>query len=219
MRIVAVVQAVRGSMVRGLFCLLLFLPLRAVGQTIGPADEHQNSIMPPGKVIDAVGVKPGMIIGEVGAGMGRFTVHLAVRVGETGRIYANDIYQPGLDHLRERCQKDGLKNIEIILGKEDDPLFPKNSLDMVFIVLTYHHLSKPVALLRNTIPSLKPGAAVVIVDPDPVKGRTGRDSLASSELTPPEKVRQEAGEAGFEVAETLTFLERDNLFILRMKNK
>jgi ubiquinone/menaquinone biosynthesis C-methylase UbiE len=175
--------------------------------------------MPPGKVIDAVGVKAGMTIGEVGAGMGRFTVHLAVRVGETARIYAEDIYQPGSDHLRERCQKDGLKNVEIILGKEDDPLFPKDALDMVFIVLTYHHLSKPVALLRNIIPSLKLNGTVIIVDPDPVKGGTGRNRMAPSELTPPEKVRREAVEAGFEIADTLTFLERDNIFILKVKSR
>jgi tRNA G46 methylase TrmB len=100
----------------GLLSVLLVLPLCTLAQRIEPADEHQNSIQPPGKVIDVVGVKPGMIIGEVGAGTGRFTVHLSVRVGETGRIYANDIYQPGLDHLRDRCQKDGIKNVEIILA-------------------------------------------------------------------------------------------------------
>ena len=175
--------------------------------------------MPPGKVIDAAGVKPGMVVGEIGAGMGRFTVHIAVRVGATGRIYANDIYQPALDHLRERCRKDGLKNVEITSGKEDDPSFPKDSLDMVFIVLTYHHLSKPVEILKNTIPSLKPGATIIIVDPDPVKGGTGRNRMAQSELTPPEKVRREAAEAGLEIADTLTFLERDNIFILKVKSR
>ena len=195
------------------------MPPSTLAQTIERGDEHQNSIIPPGKVIDAVGVKPGMIIGEVGAGMGRFTVHLAVRAGETGRIYANDIYQPALDHLRERCQKDGLKNVDVILGKEDDPLFPKDALEMVFIVLTYHHLTQPVALLKNIIPSLKSNATIVIVDPDPVKGRMAAYHLAPSELTPPEKVRREAAEAGLEVADMMTFLERDNIFILKVKSK
>jgi SAM-dependent methyltransferase len=99
------------------------------------------------------------------------------------------------------------------LGKEVDPLFPKDLLDMVFIVLTYHHLSKPVALLKNIIPSLKPGAIVVIVDPDPVKAK----NMPAQEKTSPEKMGREAAEAGFEIARTETFLERDNIFILRVK--
>jgi ubiquinone/menaquinone biosynthesis C-methylase UbiE len=202
------VQIARRVILCGLFCLLLFVPLRLPSQLVVPAE----------KVLDAVGVKPGMIIGEIGAGSGIFTIPLAVRVGEKGRIYANDIYQPALDNLRERCQKDGLKNIEIILSKVDDPLFPKAAVDMVFIVRTYHHLSQPVALLKNTISSLKPNAIIVIVDPDPVKGTTGRIKLIPSELTPPEKVRREAAEAGFEIADILTFLETHNIFILKVKN-
>ena len=82
----------RLSPLRLMPCVLLLLSSTNLAQTIEPADEHQNSIQPPGQVLDAAGVKPGMIIGEVGAGMGRFTVHLAVRVGETGKVYANDIY-------------------------------------------------------------------------------------------------------------------------------
>jgi SAM-dependent methyltransferase len=172
-----------------------------------------NRRQPPDRVMDAIGVRPGMVIGEVGAGRGRYTVHLAVRVGSSGKIYANDINRASLDYLRDRCRRIGLENVETILGHVDDPLFPKASLDMAFMILTYHHLAEPVALLRNLIPSLKPGATVVIVDPDPVKDRDrgGRESTSE------ETLRREAGEAGFEVARIETFLERDNIFILRVK--
>jgi len=86
-------------------------------------------------------------------------------------------------------------------------------LDMVFMILTYHHLSKPVELLKNLIPSLKPGATVVIVDPDPEKDK----GLPASESTLPDKMRREAAEAGFEIVRTETFLPMDNIFILRLK--
>lgn len=198
----------------GIFLGLFLLPSRALPQTVEAGEQGSNSIQPPDKVMDAVGVKPGMVIGEVGAGRGRFTVHLAYRVGETGRIYANDINETSLDHLRDRCRQDGIKNVEIIVGKEEDPLFPKDALDMVFIVMTYHHLSQPVSLLKNIIPSLKPGAMVVIVDPDPVKAK----NWLAQEKTPPEKMGREAAEAGFEIARTETFLARDNIFILRVKS-
>jgi SAM-dependent methyltransferase len=172
-----------------------------------------NRRQPPDKVMDAIGVKPGMVIGEVGAGRGRYTVQLAARVGSAGKIYANDIDRPSLDYLRDRCRRAGLENVEAILGRVDDPLFPKASLDMAFMILTYHHLAEPVALLRNLIPSLKPAATVVIVDPDPVKDKDG----AARESTSEETMRREAGEAGFEVVRIETFLEKDNIFILRVK--
>ena len=113
----------------------------------------------------AIGVKPGMAIGEIGAGRGRYTVHLAMRVGETGKIHANDINSSVLEH--ERCRQDGVRNVEIILSKVDDALFPGAALDMVFMVWDHHHMEEPVAVLRSVIPSLKPNATVVIVDPIP----------------------------------------------------
>lgn len=172
-----------------------------------------NERQPPDKIMAAIGVKPGMVVGEVGAGQGRFTVHLARKVGESGKIYANDINESSLDHLRDRCQRLDFKNVEIILGRVDDPLFPKNSLDMAFMILTYHHLAEPVALLKNLIPSLKLGATVVVVDPDPVKDadRGGHESTSK------EKIEKEAGQAGFDLIRIETFLERDNIFILRVK--
>ena len=111
-----------------------------------------NRRQPPDKVMAAVGVKPGMVIGEVGAGHGRYTVLLSAKVGETGKIYAEDIDRSSLDHLRKRCAKAGLSNVEIIAGEVADPLFPKASLDMVFMVLTYHHYRSRSPCSRTSSP-------------------------------------------------------------------
>jgi ubiquinone/menaquinone biosynthesis C-methylase UbiE len=168
---------------------------------------------PPEKVMNAAGVKPGMVVGEVGAGRGRFTMHLARRVGPTGRIIANDIDEEGLEFLRERCQRAGIGNVEIILGLVDDPLFPEGSLDMAFMVWTYHFIDEPVALLKNLVPALKPGSTVVLVEPDPVRGPGGEDHGIS-----PERMHKEAIEAGFELVRTDTLLPEDLIFVLRIRN-
>jgi ubiquinone/menaquinone biosynthesis C-methylase UbiE len=163
--------------------------------------------------MDAIGLGPGMVVGEVGAGQGRFTVHLAARVGPAGKVYANDIDGGGLAHIRERCQRDGTTNVETVLGRVDDPLFPRDSLDLAFMILTYHHLSRPVDLLKNLAPSLKPGAVVAVVDPDPVKD----SDRAGHESTSKEEIEKDAAAAGYELVRLETFLSRDNLFILRLK--
>jgi ubiquinone/menaquinone biosynthesis C-methylase UbiE len=179
-----------------------------------PGERWTNERQPPDKVMDAIGLKPGMIVGEVGAGQGRYTVHLATRVGAAGRVYANDIDEADLAVLADRCRRDHLANVKTIVGRVDDPLFPQKSLDLAFMVLTYHHLAEPVALLKNLKSSLKPGATVVVIDPDPAK-EPGRPA---SEYTPRDKIEREAAAAGFEIARIETFLSRDSIFILRVKD-
>jgi ubiquinone/menaquinone biosynthesis C-methylase UbiE len=167
---------------------------------------------PPEKVMDAAGVQPGMVVGEVGAGLGRFTVHLARRVGPGGRILANDIDAGALSFLHDRCAKAGIDNVETILGKEADALFPEGTLDLVFMVATYHWFDQPVAMLESLTPALKPGATVFMVEPDPERGPGGSDHGVSTD-----RVRREAAEAGFELIRTETFLPEDLIFVLRAR--
>jgi len=176
-------------------------------------EKSDNERQPPDKVMDALGIKPGMTIGEVGAGRGRYTVYLADRVGPTGKVYAEDINSNSLDYLRERLKRSNLANTEVILGEVADPLFPKNSLDAVIMVLTYHHLAQPVELLKNLIPALKPGAIVAILDPDAKKD----PGMPESEYTSKEKIQREARQAGYEFVRLETFLSKDNLFVIRVK--
>ena len=199
-------------------CLLVpVLVALARGQQfeIDQEEKNSNEFQPPNKVMDAAGVRAGMVIGEVGAGKGRYTVYLAHRIGPEGKVYANDIDEKSLAFLKDRCQKQGFANIETVLGTTADPSFPKGQLDLIFMTWVYHHLEHPVALLRNLIPSLKPGGTVVIVDPDPIKNRGGR----SPENRSPDQIRREAGEAGFEVVRIKTFLKLDNLYVLKVRGR
>ncbi len=168
---------------------------------------------PPEKVMDAAGIKPGLIIGEVGAGYGRFTTHLARRVGTTGKILANDIDADGLAYLRNRCKQAGITNVETILGEIDDPHFPDGALDMVFMVWTYHYFEKPIAMLKKLIPALKTGGTIVLVEPDPVRGPGGGDHGISRE-----RMRRDAAQAGLEVIRIEDFLPQDFIFILKIRD-
>ena len=176
---------------------------------------------PPEQVMNAVGVKQGMVISEVGAGRGRYTIHLAHRVGSGGKVYANDINENALSYLRKRCLRDNIKNIETILGKVDDPLFPDKSLDMIFLVWVYHMLEQPIPLLRNLKSSLKPGATVVIIDPpdeeidEEIKAMNG--TIEPNRPTIRERIENGAKKAGFKLVRIETFLPKDSIYILKLK--
>jgi ubiquinone/menaquinone biosynthesis C-methylase UbiE len=175
-----------------------------------PREMSANAIQPPKEVMDLIGVRPGFVIGEVGAGRGRVTVHLADRVGPKGKIYANDIDEAMLKYLEERCERQGISNVEIILGRVDDARLPANSLDLVFMAWVFHHVDQPVPLLKSLLPSLKPWGSVVMVEPDPAHTESAGRVLTRV------LVEREAKEAGFELAGMIEGrLKEDNIFILR----
>jgi ubiquinone/menaquinone biosynthesis C-methylase UbiE len=174
---------------------------------------------PPEKIMAAIGIKPGMTIGEVGAGRGRFTVYMAREVGKSGKIYANDIDEKALSYLKGRAVRQGFKNIETITGSPDDPRLPDNSLDMVVMVLVYHMLESPDNLLRNIKNGLKPGANLIIIDPVDrlIDGEFGIDRSKPGEQPPTikERIEKSARETGYELLRTETFLPDDYIFILK----
>jgi len=175
-----------------------------------PQEKKANEIQPPDLVMDILGIRPGLVIGEVGAGHGRVTVHLAARVGDKGKVYANDIDPAAVDYLKARCRRQGLTNVEIILSLPDDACFPQNSLDLVVMTYVYHHVDNPVPLLKSLLSSLKPWGIVAMAEPKPEHTETDRKALTRS------TVGQEAQAAGFALDAVIEDrLQADNIFVLR----
>jgi SAM-dependent methyltransferase len=116
-----------------------------------PWEQELTARQQPEKVMDVIGLRPGMVVGEIGAQTGRFTVHLARRVGPAGRVFANDIDDRALAELRDRVTRYNVPNIEVVRGHVDDPRLPPNALDMAIMVRTYHELAQPRALLAEIV--------------------------------------------------------------------
>lgn len=178
-----------------------------------------KELQPPKQIMDTIGIKSGMVIGEIGAGKGRFTVYLAREVGKAGKIYANDIDNNSLQYLESRCKKIGLNNVQTILGKMDDPLFPERSLDMAIMVWVYHMIEKPDELLKKVKQSLKPGALLVIIDPvdSEIDEEFHIDRNSSSNTIPTikEKIEKSAKESGYSLTNVYSFLPKDKIYILK----
>ena len=193
------------------------LSVLVIALAVPPAGAQSGSssrdrIEQPEKVMEATGVKPGMVIGEIGAGNGYFTFWLARGVGETGKVYANDIDGSALEAIERRRENEKVANVETILGTVEDPGLPAEALDMVFIVNAFHDLARPVELLANLLLALKPGATVVIMDRDPARfSDTYRHFLTR------EQVEEIVGRSVFEMDRVETFLRDHNLYILKAR--
>ena len=197
----------RTSSARPLLCFVMLCWV----STAACSEADRDRRLQPDRVIRAVGVEPGMTLGEIGAGRGYFTVKLARAVGSTGRVLANDIDSGALAALENRCRREDLQNVETVLGENVDPLFPDRTLDMVFMVYAFHDIDERVALLENLARSLRTGATVVVVDDDPEV--TGDDHFLATGA-----IIRLFRRAGYERVPVDDFLERDVLLVFRLSD-
>ncbi len=118
----------------------------------------------PDRALDALQLKPGMVVADIGAGVGYMSLKMARRVGPTGKVYANDIQPEMLVKLRENMAKEKIANVEPVLGELADPKLPANTMDLVLLVDVYHEFSEPQAMLRKIRECLKADGRLVLLE-------------------------------------------------------
>jgi ubiquinone/menaquinone biosynthesis C-methylase UbiE len=153
--------------------------------------------------MDALGVGEGVVVADLGAGSGWFTIRLAGRVGPNGMVYAEDIQRQMIDSITKRVERMGLKNVRTVLGTTTDPRLPA-PVDAVLIVDSYHEWEQPVALLKNVAKKLKPNARIGIVNFTKDGGGPGP---AIEDRVDPERVIADARAAGLALQSRQTFLK------------
>ncbi len=174
-------------------------------------EESFESFQPSAKIMDLIGIKEKMYVGEIGAGNGRFAVKVAKRIGDSGRIYANDIDLKAVRFMIQRCERENIKNMQVILSRTTYPNFPRNKLDLVYVINTYEHFTDPVRLLANTRYALKPDGrlAIIAYDPDRVKRK-------KSHAISKKSILKSVTEAGYQlISLDTTSLVYDNIFLFK----
>ena len=128
----------------------------------------------PQKLLELMALKATDVVADIGAGTGYFSFRIARRVPQ-GKVLAVDIQQEMLDLLKKRAASLGVKNVEPLLGKVDDPNLPESAVDAVLLVDAYHEFDHPREMMQGIVRGLKPTGRVVLVeyrgeDPDvPIK--------------------------------------------------
>jgi ubiquinone/menaquinone biosynthesis C-methylase UbiE len=177
----------------------LFRP-EDLGELEGPDRDQWQS---PDKIMDALGVGEGVVVADLGAGSGWFTIRLAGRVGPNGMVYAEDIQRQMIDSITRRVQLLGLTNVKTVLGTASDPRLPA-PVDAVLIVDSYHEMEQPVALLKNVSRLLKPNGRIGIVNFTKDGGGPGP---AIEDRVDPERVIADARAAGLTLQSRQDFLK------------
>ncbi len=131
---------------------------RALGD---PAREERQK---PRDIIDAMDLKPGGSVADVGTGVGFMLPYLSHAVGDTGHVIGEDIQNDFLDKAKLKVQLSRLANVQFVLGSDRDPKLPADSLEGVLVLDVYHHFDYPEAMLEHIHDSLLSDGKLIIVE-------------------------------------------------------
>ena len=143
-----------------------YRPVSKLGANRFSTETERDAVNEAPVVMDLADIGEGMTVADIGAGEGYYTVRLAQRVGEDGRVLAQDIDEEALRQLGLRVERERLDNVSIKLGDDDDPRLPERSFDRIFLVHMYHEVTEPYAFLWRMRPALREGGRVIVVDVD-----------------------------------------------------
>ena len=108
------------------------------------------------EILDAMHLKPGMNVADIGAGSGLFARLMVQRVGPGGTVYAVDISKNMIEHITRTAQQEKISNLKAILGDPHSPKLEPHSLDLVSIIDSYHHFEFPQDMLGEIKTALRP---------------------------------------------------------------
>ena len=166
----------------------------------------------PDRALELIGIKPGMIIADVGAGSGYMSVRLARRVGEAGKVYANDLQASMLTILRDKVRSQKLANVEFVQGTATDARLPAGAIDLALLVDVYHEFWYPQEMLRSIRRSLKPNGQLVLLEYR--KEDPGLPILPDHKMSVAE-VRTEVEAEGFSFDRLVPQLPRQHIIVFR----
>jgi len=163
----------------------------------------------PAEVLQALEIKPGDVVADLGCGSGYFALKLSSSAGKTGRVLAEDIRRLPLAFLWLRTILKNRRNITIVHGEATNPRLPLQRINELLIANTYHELTDSRAMIARVRLSLVSGGRLVIIDRAPNRADVGTTRLAEHAIAA-EQVENELREASFEIlARQNHFIEKD----------
>jgi ubiquinone/menaquinone biosynthesis C-methylase UbiE len=169
-----------------------------------------------GQLAELVKPTKGSTVADVGAGSGFMVEEFAHQVGEEGMVYAVDINLKLLEQIEQRTNRQRLNNVRTILATDDSSRLPADSIDLIFICDTYHHLEYPTSMMRTIFEALKSGGEMVLVEFTRIPGES-EDWILNHVRAGKEEFTTEILDAGLRLVEEhdAPFLPRN--YVLRFR--
>jgi len=168
------------------------------------------------KVVKACGLKPGLVVADIGAGTGLYTRLFAKAVGAEGQVFAVDIAPKFLEHIQKTSRDAGLRNVTPVLCNFDSVDLPANAVDVAFLCDTYHHFEFPEKTMLSVHRAIKPGGRLIVIDFQRIPGKTS-EKMLSHVRAGQDIVEKEIASFGFKKLDEVKDLLAENYFVIYSK--
>ncbi len=172
-----------------------------------PEREEQEQ---PERMLDALGLRPGQTVADVGAGVGYHAWRLSARVGPGGKVYATDVQPEMLALLRANMAQRQVRNVVAVLATPDSTGLPEASLDLALLVDVYHEAPDPAAFLGQLRRALKPTGRLALVE---FRAEDPEVPIRAEHKMTADQVIAELALGGFRLAERHEFLPWQHLLL------
>jgi ubiquinone/menaquinone biosynthesis C-methylase UbiE len=116
----------------------------------------------PGETLKRVGLEEGMVLCDIGAGSGVFTLPAAQLTKKT--VYALDVNDGALATIREKASTLGLENVKTVKVSGDGFDIADSVADIALMVTVLHEIERRPAFISETARLLKTGGKAVVIE-------------------------------------------------------
>ena len=168
----------------------------------------------PDVLVRRLGLRPGMVVADIGAGTGYFSRRLAPKVGSGGKVMAVDIQPQMLELLTNQMAQLGIGNVVPVLGSTTTPRLAAASVDLVLMVDVYHEFDSPFEMIEGICGSLKPGGRVVFVE---YRAEDAAVPIKPLHKMTEAQVKREMSPFPLQWVETIRILPRQHIIVFRKR--
>jgi ubiquinone/menaquinone biosynthesis C-methylase UbiE len=134
-------------------------------------DPARKVWLSPAEVLEALGLRAGDTVADVGAGTGYFSLPMAQAVAPEGKVYAVDAQAEMLALLIQKVEEAGLVNVEPIHAEAEKTSLPSSSCNLYFLANVWHELDDWGAAVSEARRVLKADGKIAILDSSPKEVR------------------------------------------------
>jgi tRNA A58 N-methylase Trm61 len=165
----------------------------------------------PDAAIEALGLKPGMVVADVGAGTGYMSIKMARKVAPSGKVLANDLQTEMLAMLKKNAAAAHVTNVETVQGGAEGTNLPRGSVDLELLVDVYHEFSEPQKMLRDLRGALKADGRLVLIE---YRGEDPTVPIRPEHKMTVAQVKTELEAEGFVLGPVIETLPRQHILVL-----
>lgn len=144
-----------------------------------------------------LGLRDGMTVADFGTGTGHYARAAAGVVGSSGTVYAVDVQEDILKHLKLNSHEQHLQVIKTVWGDIEKPggtTLRDRSLDAVILANALFQVEDRAGLLAEIMRVIKPGGKLLVID---WSGSFGGMGPASEHVVPEGEAEKLFTDAGF----------------------